>query len=198
MCNELFDKHPPIISVSLIIKTIERKNYDRTEKNVKVLCLFGIPPILYINCSNRTNSSTDRSKGATRGYAKLVGKETKFNIEGYIAIDEKRDLIKESRCNLTIFYIQTRSFPTHLLTLCAGLGVDTPYQFALVSFGGHFPGSRPNSAEISFQLSYLYVYPLEIELTHRGDKSPHYQPTNFTRTVLLKRDKVRSSAILRF
>ena len=32
-------------------------------------------------------------EGATRGYAKLVGKETKFNIEGYTAIDEKRDLI---------------------------------------------------------------------------------------------------------
>ena len=32
-------------------------------------------------------------EGATRGYAKLVGKETKFNIDGYTAIDEKRDLI---------------------------------------------------------------------------------------------------------
>lgn len=32
-------------------------------------------------------------EGSTRGYAKLVGKETKFNIEGYTAIDEKRDLI---------------------------------------------------------------------------------------------------------
>ena len=32
-------------------------------------------------------------EGATRGYAKLVGKETKFNIKGYTAIDEKRDLI---------------------------------------------------------------------------------------------------------
>ena len=32
-------------------------------------------------------------EGATRGYAKLVGKETKYNIEGYTAIDEKRDLI---------------------------------------------------------------------------------------------------------
>ena len=32
-------------------------------------------------------------EGAARGYAKLVGKETKFNIEGYTAIDEKRDLI---------------------------------------------------------------------------------------------------------
>ena len=32
-------------------------------------------------------------EGATRGYAKLVGKETKFNIEGYTAIDEKHDLI---------------------------------------------------------------------------------------------------------
>lgn len=32
-------------------------------------------------------------EGATRGYAKLVGQETKFNIEGYTAIDEKRDLI---------------------------------------------------------------------------------------------------------
>ena len=32
-------------------------------------------------------------EGATRGYAKLVGKKTKFNIEGYTAIDEKRDLI---------------------------------------------------------------------------------------------------------
>ena len=32
-------------------------------------------------------------EGATRGYAKLVGKEKKFNIEGYTAIDEKRDLI---------------------------------------------------------------------------------------------------------
>lgn len=32
-------------------------------------------------------------EGARRGYAKLVGKETKFNIEGYTAIDEKRDLI---------------------------------------------------------------------------------------------------------
>ena len=32
-------------------------------------------------------------EGAAKGYAKLVGKETKFNIEGYTAIDEKRDLI---------------------------------------------------------------------------------------------------------
>ena len=32
-------------------------------------------------------------EGAARDYAKLVGKETKFNIEGYTAIDEKRDLI---------------------------------------------------------------------------------------------------------
>ena len=32
-------------------------------------------------------------EGAVRGYAKLVGKEIKFNIEGYTAIDEKRDLI---------------------------------------------------------------------------------------------------------
>ena len=32
-------------------------------------------------------------EGAARGYAKLVGKETKFNIEGYTAIDEERDLI---------------------------------------------------------------------------------------------------------
>ena len=32
-------------------------------------------------------------EGSARGYAKLVGKETKFNIEGYTAIDEKRDLI---------------------------------------------------------------------------------------------------------
>lgn len=32
-------------------------------------------------------------EGATRGYAKLVGQETKFNIEGYTAIDERRDLI---------------------------------------------------------------------------------------------------------
>ncbi len=32
-------------------------------------------------------------EGAVRGYAKLVGKETKFNIEGYTAVDEKRDLI---------------------------------------------------------------------------------------------------------
>ena len=32
-------------------------------------------------------------EGAARGYAKLVGQETKFNIEGYTAIDEKRDLI---------------------------------------------------------------------------------------------------------
>ena len=32
-------------------------------------------------------------EGATRGYAKLVGKKTKFNIEGYTAIDKKRDLI---------------------------------------------------------------------------------------------------------
>ena len=32
-------------------------------------------------------------EGATRGYAKLVGQETKFNIEGHTAIDEKRDLI---------------------------------------------------------------------------------------------------------
>ena len=32
-------------------------------------------------------------EGAARGYAKLVGKETKFNIEGYTAMDEKRDLI---------------------------------------------------------------------------------------------------------
>ncbi len=32
-------------------------------------------------------------EGAARGYAKLVGQKTKFNIEGYTAIDEKRDLI---------------------------------------------------------------------------------------------------------
>ena len=32
-------------------------------------------------------------EGAARGYAKLVGKETKFNLEGYTAMDEKRDLI---------------------------------------------------------------------------------------------------------
>ena len=32
-------------------------------------------------------------EGAARGYAKLVGQETKSNIEGYTAIDEKRDLI---------------------------------------------------------------------------------------------------------
>lgn len=32
-------------------------------------------------------------EGAVRGYAKLVGKETKFNIEGFTAIDKKRDLI---------------------------------------------------------------------------------------------------------
>ena len=32
-------------------------------------------------------------EGSTRGYAKLVGQETKFNIEGYTAIDERRDLI---------------------------------------------------------------------------------------------------------
>ena len=32
-------------------------------------------------------------EGSARGYAKLVGKETKFNIEGYTAIDKKRDLI---------------------------------------------------------------------------------------------------------
>ena len=32
-------------------------------------------------------------EGAARGYAKLVGKETKFNIDGYTAIDEKRDMI---------------------------------------------------------------------------------------------------------
>ena len=32
-------------------------------------------------------------ENAARGYAKLVGQETKFNIEGYTAIDEKRDLI---------------------------------------------------------------------------------------------------------
>ena len=32
-------------------------------------------------------------EGAARGYAKLVGQETKFNIEGYTAIDERRDLI---------------------------------------------------------------------------------------------------------
>ena len=32
-------------------------------------------------------------EGAARGYAKLVGQETKFKIEGYTAIDEKRDLI---------------------------------------------------------------------------------------------------------
>ena len=32
-------------------------------------------------------------EGSTRGYAKLVGKKTKFNIDGYTAIDEKRDLI---------------------------------------------------------------------------------------------------------
>ena len=33
------------------------------------------------------------AEGAARGYAKLVGQETKFNIEGYTAIDERRDLI---------------------------------------------------------------------------------------------------------
>lgn len=32
-------------------------------------------------------------EGAAKGYAKLVGQETKFNIEGYTAIDERRDLI---------------------------------------------------------------------------------------------------------
>ena len=32
-------------------------------------------------------------EGATRGYAKLVGKEAKFSIEGYTAIDDQRDLI---------------------------------------------------------------------------------------------------------
>ena len=32
-------------------------------------------------------------EGTARGYAKLVGQETKFNIEGYTAIDENRDLI---------------------------------------------------------------------------------------------------------
>ena len=32
-------------------------------------------------------------EGAARGYAKLVGKKTKFNIEGYTVIDERRDLI---------------------------------------------------------------------------------------------------------
>ena len=32
-------------------------------------------------------------EGSTRGYAKLVSQETKFNIEGYTAIDERRDLI---------------------------------------------------------------------------------------------------------
>jgi len=32
-------------------------------------------------------------EGAARGYAKLVGKEAKFNIEGYTAIDAQRDLI---------------------------------------------------------------------------------------------------------
>ena len=32
-------------------------------------------------------------EGAAGGYAKLVGKETKFNIEGYTAIDGRRDLI---------------------------------------------------------------------------------------------------------
>ena len=32
-------------------------------------------------------------EGAGRGYAKLVGQETKFNIEAYTAIDERRDLI---------------------------------------------------------------------------------------------------------
>jgi len=32
-------------------------------------------------------------EGAARGYAKPVGKEAKFNIEGYTAIDAQRDLI---------------------------------------------------------------------------------------------------------
>ena len=32
-------------------------------------------------------------EGAARGYAKLVGQKRKFNIEGYTAIDERRDLI---------------------------------------------------------------------------------------------------------
>ena len=32
-------------------------------------------------------------EGAARGYGKLVGKEMKFNIEGWTAIDKKRDLI---------------------------------------------------------------------------------------------------------
>ena len=45
-------------------------------------------------------------EGAARGYAKLVGKETKFNIEGYTAIDEKRDLII---LKVTAFGTQTTS-----------------------------------------------------------------------------------------
>ncbi len=32
-------------------------------------------------------------EGATSGYAKLVGKEAKFNIKGYTAIDKQQDLI---------------------------------------------------------------------------------------------------------
>ncbi len=45
-------------------------------------------------------------EGATRGYAKLVGKETKYNIEGYTAIDEKRDLII-----LKVLAIGTQTIP---------------------------------------------------------------------------------------
>ena len=45
-------------------------------------------------------------EGATRGYAKLVGQETKFNIEGYTAIDEKHDLII---LKVTAFGTQTLS-----------------------------------------------------------------------------------------
>ena len=32
-------------------------------------------------------------KGSAGGYAKIVGKKQKYNIEGYVAIDERWDLI---------------------------------------------------------------------------------------------------------
>jgi S1-C subfamily serine protease len=32
-------------------------------------------------------------EGASRGYAKLVGKKAKYNIEGIAAVDPKRDLV---------------------------------------------------------------------------------------------------------
>lgn len=52
-------------------------------------------------------------EGATRGYAKLVGKETKFNIEGFTAIDVDRDLII---LKVTAFGVDTISLGNSDLT----------------------------------------------------------------------------------